>query len=59
MGKARMLGQYRPFVPNRYADMRRRPATTLGRLERMEQQREDRKAKKEMKELEDCKNGKV
>lgn len=41
MGKARVLGQYRPFVPNRYADIRRRLETTANRQGRLERQREE------------------
>lgn len=52
MGKARLLGQYRPFVPNRYADIRRRPVAVLNRRDRMERQREELEAAKIQKELE-------
>lgn len=53
MGKARVLGQYRPFVPNRYADMRRRPEATVKRRDRLERQREELEAAKMAKELEE------
>lgn len=52
MGKARVLGQYHSFVPNRYADVRRRPETTVNRRDRMERQREELEAAKMAKSLE-------
>lgn len=55
MSKARLIGQRRLFVPNKYADIRRRPATTLARLGRMELQAEERKVAKAAKEVESWK----
>lgn len=52
MGKDRVLGQYRPFVPNRYADVRRRPEATVNRRDRLERQREELEAAKWQKTLE-------
>lgn len=52
MGKARVLGQYRSFVPNRYADVRRRPEATVNRRDRLERQREELEAAKMAKDLE-------
>ena len=52
MGKARVLGQYRSFVPNRYADVRRRPEATVNRRDRLERQREELEAAKWQKTLE-------
>lgn len=52
MGKARVLGQYRSFVPNRYADVRRRPEATVNRRNRLERQREELEAAKIEKEIE-------
>lgn len=55
MGKARLLGQYHPFVPNRYADIRRRPVAVLNRRDRLERQHEELEAAKIQKELENWK----
>ena len=55
MGKARVLGQYHSFVPNRYADVRRRPEATVNRRDRMERQREELEAAKMAKRLETMK----
>ena len=52
MGKARVLGQYRSFVPNRYADVRRRPEATVNRRNRLERQREELEAAKMAKAFE-------
>ena len=52
MGKARVLGQYRSFVPNRYADVRRKPEATVNRRDRLERQREELEAAKWQKALE-------
>lgn len=52
VGKARVLGQYHSFVPNRYADVRRRPEATVNRRDRMERQREELEAAKMAKSLE-------
>ena len=52
MGKARVLGHYRSFVPNRYVDVRRRPEATVNRRDRLERQREELEAAKWQKTLE-------
>lgn len=52
MGKARLLGQYRKFTPNRYADICRRPTAVLNRLDRMARQKEELEAVKMQKDVE-------
>lgn len=52
MGKARLLGQYRKFTPNRYADIRRRLTAILNRLDRMARQKEELEAVKMQKDVE-------
>ena len=52
MGKPRVLGQYRSFVPNRYADMRRRPEAKVNRRDRLERQKEELEAVKMQKDVE-------
>lgn len=52
MGKARLLGQYRKFTPNRYADIRRCPTAVLNRLDRMARQKEELEAVKMQKDVE-------
>lgn len=55
MGKARLLGQYRKFTPNRYADIRRRPTAVQNRLDRMARQKEELEAVK-MRKKEEMEN---